>query len=300
MQATTVTAPPAPRLGSALRSLTSRYAILAWTGAAWLVVWFVVPVVWMMWELIGNQEFQDTLSFTGAERTVNLRALRNTFETSAVTTILCLLGGYIVAYFLVNVGPRIRIILMALVLIPYWVSIIIRTYGLIVALGRKGIVNEALIDLGLISEPLRMVFTTNAMYLGLVQILLPYVVLTVYTSLEAIDKNLFTAARSLGAGGWGVFRRVTLPLSLPGVYAGGIIVFIITLGAYVTPALIGGPGDIMIAQLVWINVTEFGAFGTAIVLVMPLIVITMVLFVVFNRFVGVDKMLGAGGARGQR
>ena len=101
-------------------------------------------------------------------------------------------------------------------------------------------------------------------------------VLTVYTSLEAIDKNLFTAARSLGAGGWGVFRRVTLPLSLPGVYAGGIIVFIITLGAYVTPALIGGPGDIMIAQLVWINVTEFGAFGTAIVLILPLIVITMV------------------------
>lgn len=273
---------------------------MAWTGAAWLLVWFVVPVVWMIWELIGNQEFQDTLSFTGAERTVNLRALRNTFETSAVTTLLCLIGGYIVAYFLVNVGPRTRIILMSLVLIPYWVSIIIRTYGLIVALGRKGIVNETLIDIGLINEPLRLMFTTNAMYLGLVQILLPYVVLTVYTSLEAIDKNLFTAARSLGAGGWGVFRRVTLPLSLPGVYAGGIIVFIITLGAYVTPALIGGPGDLMIAQLVWINVTEFGEFGTAIVLVLPIIVITMVLFVVFNRFVGVDKMLGAGGVREQR
>lgn len=297
MAASTAIAQPAPRLSPALRSLTSKYAILAWTGALWLIVWFAVPVLWMIWELAGNQEFQDTFSFSGPERTVNLRALRNTFETAAITTILCLIGGYIVAYFLVNVRPRTRIILLSLVLIPYWVSIIIRSYGLIVALGRKGIVNDTLIDVGLIDEPLRIMFTTNALYLGLVQILLPYVVLTVYASLEAIDKNLFTAARSLGAGGWGVFRRVTLPLSLPGVYAGGIIVFIITLGAYVTPALIGGPGDIMIAQLVWINVTEFGKFGTAIVLVLPLIVITMVLFVVFNRFVGVDKMLGAGGAR---
>ena len=284
----------------ALRSLTSRYAILAWTGALWLIVWFVIPILWMIWDLAANQEFQDTLSFSGSERTVNLRAFRNTFETAAIVTILCLIAGYIVAYFLVSVGPRVRIILMSLVLIPYWVSIIIRTYGLIVTLGRKGFVNETLIEAGLIEEPLRIMFTTNAVYLGMVQVLLPYVVLTVYTSLEAIDNNLFTAARSLGAGGWSVFRKVTLPLSLPGVYAGGIIVFIISLGAYVTPALIGGPGDIMIAQIVWINATEFGQFGTAIVLVLPLIVVTLVLFLVFNRFVGVDRMLGTGGVGEQR
>lgn len=284
----------------ALRSLTSRYAILAWSGALWLIVWFVIPILWMIWDLAGNQEFQDTLSFSGSARTVNLRAFRNTFETAAIVTVLCLVAGYIVAYFLVSVGPRARIILMSLVLIPYWVSIIIRTYGLIVTLGRKGFVNETLIDAGLIEEPLRIMFTTNAVYLGMVQVLLPYVVLTVYTSLEAIDGNLFTAARSLGAGGWNVFHKVTLPLSLPGVYAGGIIVFIISLGAYVTPALIGGPGDIMIAQIVWINATEFGQFGTAIVLVLPLIVVTLALFAVFNRFVGVDRMLGASGTAERR
>lgn len=300
MAASTAAASSTIKRSPALRSLTSRYAILAWSGALWLLVWFVIPILWMIWDLAGNQEFQDTLSFSGSERTVNLRAFRNTFETAAIVTILCLIAGYIVAYFLVSVGPRVRIILMALVLIPYWVSIIIRTYGLIVTLGRKGFVNETLIDAGLIEEPLRIMFTTNAVYLGMVQVLLPYVVLTVYTSLEAIDDNLFTAARSLGAGGWNVFRKVTLPLSLPGVYAGGIIVFIISLGAYVTPALIGGPGDIMIAQVVWINATEFGQFGTAIVLVLPLIVVTLALFVVFNRFVGVDRMLGAGGAAEQR
>lgn len=300
MAASTAAAPSTTRGSPALRSLTSRYAILAWSGALWLVVWFVIPILWMIWDLAANQEFQDTLSFSGSERTVNLRAFRNTFETAAIVTILCLIAGYIVAYFLVSVGPRVRIILMSLVLIPYWVSIIIRTYGLIVTLGRKGFVNETLIDAGLIEEPLRIMFTTNAVYLGMVQVLLPYVVLTVYTSLEAIDGNLFTAARSLGAGGWSVFRKVTLPLSLPGVYAGGIIVFIISLGAYVTPALIGGPGDIMIAQIVWINATEFGQFGTAIVLVLPLIVVTLALFVVFNRFVGVDRMLGTGGTAEQR
>ena len=299
MAASTAAASTAER-SPALRSLTSRYAILAWSGALWLIVWFVIPILWMIWDLAGNQEFQDTLSFSGSERTVNLRAFRNTFETAAIVTVLCLIAGYIVAYFLVSVGPRVRIILMSLVLIPYWVSIIIRTYGLIVTLGRKGFVNETLIDAGLIEEPLRIMFTTNAVYLGMVQVLLPYVVLTVYTSLEAIDDNLFTAARSLGAGGWSVFRKVTLPLSLPGVYAGGIIVFIISLGAYVTPALIGGPGDIMIAQIVWINATEFGQFGTAIVLVLPLIVVTLALFLVFNRFVGVDRMLGAGGAGERR
>ena len=300
MAASTAAASSTIKRSPALRSLTSRYAILAWSGALWLLVWFVIPILWMIWDLAGNQEFQDTLSFSGSERTVNLRAFRNTFETAAIVTILCLIAGYIVAYFLVSVGPRVRIILMALVLIPYWVSIIIRTYGLIVTLGRKGFVNETLIDAGLIEEPLRIMFTTNAVYLGMVQVLLPYVVLTVYTSLDAIDGNLFTAARSLGAGGWNVFRKVTLPLSLPGVYAGGIIVFIISLGAYVTPALIGGPGDIMIAQVVWINATEFGQFGTAIVLVLPLIVVTLALFVVFNRFVGVDRMLGADGAAEQR
>ena len=300
MAASTAAASSTTRRSPALRSLTSRYAILAWSGALWLIVWFVVPILWMIWDLAASQEFQDTLSFSGSERTVNLRAFRNTFETAAIVTILCLIAGYIVAYFLVSVGPRVRIILMSLVLIPYWVSIIIRTYGLIVTLGRKGFVNETLIDAGLIEEPLRIMFTTNAVYLGMVQVLLPYVVLTVYTSLEAIDDNLFTAARSLGAGGWNVFRKVTLPLSLPGVYAGGIIVFIISLGAYVTPALIGGPGDIMIAQIVWINATEFGQFGTAIVLVLPLIVVTLALFVVFNRFVGVDRMLGTGGTAEQR
>ncbi|MCY3616872.1 MAG: ABC transporter permease [Acidimicrobiaceae bacterium] len=300
MAASTAAASSTTRRSPALRSLTSRYAILAWSGALWLIVWFVVPILWMIWDLAASQEFQDTLSFSGSERTVNLRAFRNTFETAAIVTILCLIAGYIVAYFLVSVGPRVRIILMSLVLIPYWVSIIIRTYGLIVTLGRKGFVNETLIDAGLIEEPLRIMFTTNAVYLGMVQVLLPYVVLTVYTSLEAIDDNLFTAARSLGAGGWNVFRKVTLPLSLPGVYAGGIIVFIISLGAYVTPALIGGPGDIMIAQIVWINATEFGQFGTAIVLVLPLIAVTLALFVVFNRFVGVDRMLGTGGTAEQR
>ena len=300
MAASTAAASSTIKRSPALRSLTSRYAILAWSGALWLLVWFVIPILWMIWDLAGNQEFQDTLSFSGSERTVNLRAFRNTFETAAIVTILCLIAGYIVAYFLVSVGPRVRIILMALVLVPYWVSIIIRTYGLIVTLGRKGFVNETLVDAGLIEEPLRIMFTTNAVYLGMVQVLLPYVVLTVYTSLEAIDDNLFTAARSLGAGGWNVFRKVTLPLSLPGVYAGGIIVFIISLGAYVTPALIGGPGDIMIAQVVWINATEFGQFGTAIVLVLPLIVVTLALFVVFNRFVGVDRMLGTGGVAEQR
>ena len=299
MAASTAAASSTTRRSPALRSLTSRYAILAWSGALWLIVWFVIPILWMIWDLAGNQEFQDTLSFSGSARTVNLRAFRNTFETAAIVTILCLVAGYIVSYFLVSVGPRVRIILMSLVLIPYWVSIIIRTYGLIVTLGRKGFVNETLIDAGLIEEPLRIMFTTNAVYLGMVQVLLPYVVLTVYTSLEAIDNNLFTAARSLGAGGWNVFRKVTLPLSLPGVYAGGIIVFIISLGAYVTPALIGGPGDIMIAQIVWINATEFGQFGTAIVLVLPLIVVTLALFVVFNRFVGVDRMLGTGGVTEQ-
>ena len=300
MTAGAAPSPPATRPSAGLRSLTSRYAIFAWTGALWLIVWFVIPILWMVWDLAGNQEFQDTLSFSGPERTVNLRAFRNTFETAAIVTVLCLIAGYVVAYFLVSVGPRVRIILISLVLIPYWVSIIIRTYGLIVTLGRKGFVNETLIGAGLIEEPLRIMFTTNAVYLGMVQVLLPYVVLTVYSSLETIDDDLFTAARSLGASGWGVFRRVTLPLSLPGVYAGGIIVFILSLGAYVTPALIGGPGDIMIAQVVWVNAMEFGKFGTAIVLVLPLIVITVALFAVFNRFVGVDRMLGAGGVAERR
>ena len=271
--------------------LTSKYSILAWTGALWLILWFVVPILWIVWDLAKSSEFQSTLSLTPSARTVYVRVFRNTFETAAVVTVLSLIFGYIVAYYLTTVSPRMRVVMIALVLIPYWVSIIIRTYGLMVTLGRNGIVNNSLIDAGLINDPLRIMFTTKAVYLGMVQVLLPYVVLTVYNSLDAIDRNLLTAARSLGANSWGVFSKVTLPLSLPGVYAGGIIVFILSLGFYVTPALVGGAGDMMLAQLVYLNATQFGKFGAAILLVLPLIVITMFLFVVFNRFISIEGVL---------
>ena len=284
---------PKVRRHGTLKALRSRYSIKAWIGAIWLIVWFVIPILWIVWDLARSAEFQDTLSLTPSARTVYLRVFRNTFETAAIVTILSLIFGYIVAYFLLTVRPRLRFFLIGLVLIPYWVSIIIRTYGFMVTLGRNGIVNSSLINAGLIDDPLRIMFTTKAVYLGMVQVLLPYVVLTVYSSLDAIDKNLLTVARSLGANSWEVFRRVTLPLSLPGVYAGAIIVFILSLGFYVTPALVGGASDMMLAQLVYLNATQYGKFGVAILLVLPLIVLTMIIFVVFNRFIGIDKMLSA-------
>jgi spermidine/putrescine transport system permease protein len=218
--------------------------------------------------------------------TVLIRTIRVALETVA----LCLVLGYIPAYFFYRTRSRVRPFLLLLIMLPFWISFIIRTLSWINILGDTGLINHFLIKSGLISEPLGMLYNEGAVLLGLIQYLLPFMILNVYVSLEAIDKSLAEAARSLGCTEWQAFKEITLPLSLPGVSAGCLLVFVLTSGSYLPPMILGGPGNDMIANLVFKRIigTLDWPFGSAISVI--LLSLLMIIIYTYNRYLGINQL----------
>jgi spermidine/putrescine transport system permease protein len=216
--------------------------------------------------------------------------LIRTIRVALETVVLCLLMGYIPAYFFYRTRSRFRPFLMLLIMLPFWVSFIIRTLSWINILGDTGLINHVLMEMNLIPEPLGMLYNEAAVLLGLIQYLLPFMILNIYVSLEGIDKSLAEAARSLGCTEWQAFKEVTLPLSLPGVSAGCLLVFILTAGTYLPPMILGGPGNDMIGNLIFKRVigTLDWPFGSAIsVVLMGLLV---VIIYTYNRYLGINQL----------
>jgi ABC-type spermidine/putrescine transport system permease subunit I len=217
-----------------------------------------------------------------------LRILWLTIRISLIVTVIALLLGYPVAYLLARIDRARSNLLMILVLVPFWTSILVRTYAWMVLLGRQGIINQLLLALGLIDEPMRLLNTSFAVYVAMVHVLLPFMILPLYGVMRGIDENLLRAAQSLGARPHGVFRQVLLPLSLPGISAGCLLVFILSLGFFITPALLGGPGDLMIAVLIQQQVDLINwPFASA--LAVLLLGAALAIFVVFARALGVER-----------
>ncbi|MGH7156045.1 MAG: ABC transporter permease, partial [Acetobacteraceae bacterium] len=185
------------------------------------------------------------------------RALANTLDISVLSTVLCLLFGYPIAYLMATTSARARRVLMILILIPFWTSILVRTFAWIVILGTHGLVNRALMALGLISSPLKLLFNMTGVQIGMVHVLLPFMVFPLFASMMRIDPNILRVARSLGAAPHRAFLHVFLPLSLPGITAGSVIVFLLAVGFYITPALLGGPGQITLATMIDMEINTF-------------------------------------------
>jgi ABC-type spermidine/putrescine transport system permease subunit I len=221
---------------------------------------------------------------------VYLQVLAATFKVSAVVTIVCLVLGYPLAYVLATRRPRTAQLLMIIVVLPFFTSIIVRTYAWMVLLGRNGIVNQYLMALGLTDKPLPLLYNQAGVVIGMSYVLLPYMVLTVYSVMQGIDPGLVRAAHSLGASRLQAFRRVFLPLSLPGIAGGTLLVFILSLGFFITPALMGGPGDVMIAMLIEreVEITLNWSFASALAVV--LLALTLVGFAGYNRIVRLERM----------
>lgn len=165
--------------------------------------------------------------------------LLNTIRVALETVIICLIMGYIPAYFFYRTESRLKPFLMILVMLPFWISFIIRTLSWINILGDSGLINHLLLKSGLISSPIPMLYNEGAVIMGLIQYLLPFMILNIYVSLDGIDKSLAEAAKSLGCTEWQAFREVTLPLSMPGVSAGCLLVFVLTCGTYLPPMILG-------------------------------------------------------------
>jgi len=198
-----------------------------------------------------------------AQQPVYRSALTNTVVISGSVTLICLICGYPLAYSIAQAGSRLRRLLIFAVLIPFWSSILVRTFAWMVLLQRRGLINDTLMGLGLTDMPITMVHNRIGVLVGMVHILLPFMVLPLYAVMVRIDRTYSQAAASLGASPVRNFYRIYLPLSRPGVVNGVVLVFVMGLGYFITPALLGGAGDAMIAQLIEQQVADFGEWGVA-------------------------------------
>jgi putative spermidine/putrescine transport system permease protein len=225
-----------------------------------------------------------------AEQAVFRNVLGRTLWISGMVTLLCLLLGYPVAFYIARQPPGRASLLLFLVLLPFWTSLLVRTVAWVVLLQREGILNNLLLSLGLVTEPIRMIFNRFAVYVAMVHVLLPFMVLPLYAVMRGIPPSYVRAASSLGARPATAFRRVYLPQTLPGVGAGCLMVFIQALGYYITPALVGGADDQMISYFIAFYASKTVNWGMAAALSIMLLAATLALYAVYNRLVGVEKM----------
>lgn len=272
-------------------------ALLAAPAFALLAAVFLAPLVWFfLHTLVLGQDPAALLDAIGAEATsrVMLVAIVTTFWISALVTAATLIAGYPIAWYLATrTGFRARLVIFA-VIVPYFTSIIVRTYAWMVLLGRDGVINNILRGLGLIRHPLPLLYNKGSIVIGMAYVLLPYMVLTLFAAMRAIDPALLRAARGLGAGPATVFLRVYLPLTRHGIIAGGLIVFILSIGFYITPALLGGPPDVMVAMLIERAVEITLDWRSAAIMSLVLLVVTLVLYGLYVRLGDIGRLIGNG------
>ncbi|MCK6452805.1 MAG: ABC transporter permease [Alphaproteobacteria bacterium] len=270
---------------------------LSLPALALVTVTMILPVGWLFW--LSFLADDGSLSLVHYQRLVEqpsyARIFRTTFEVSALATLICIVLGYPLAYVLSQLPPRVAGVAMIGVLMPFWTSILVRTYAWLVLLQRRGLINTWGMELGLWDEPLALVHDLNGTLIGMVHIMLPFLVLPVYGSMRAIDRDYLKAAANLGAGPARAFRLVFFPLSLPGLMAGAIIVFILCLGFYVTPAVLGGGKVIMVANRIANDIEIFFNWGAASALGVVLLVLTMLVLWAASRLLRLDRILGGHG-----
>jgi putative spermidine/putrescine transport system permease protein len=225
-----------------------------------------------------------------AEQRVFRNVLGRTLWISGVVTLICLLLGYPVALVIARQSPQRAALLLFLVLLPFWTSLLVRTVAWVVLLQKEGVLNSLFLSLGIVDEPLKMIFNRFAVYVAMVHVLLPFMVLPLYSVMRGIPPSYLRAASSLGAPPWTAFRRVYLPQTMPGIAAGCLMVFIQALGYYITPALVGGADDQMISYFIAFYASRTVNWGMAAALSIMLLGATLALYAVYNRLVGVDRM----------
>lgn len=264
------------------------HSVLVFPGLIALVLFFLIPVVLIFQTSFFDPEFTLKHFERLIEREIYIIVFLRTLNVSLIVALLCLIIGYPAAYFILRQPPRRRAVLLFLVLVPLWMSILIRTYAWMVVLGRNGIINSTLLSLGIIDEPAKLLFTTGAVYVAMVQVLLPIMILTCFVSMTEIDWNLIKAARVLGAGPLRAFMLVFLPLSLQGALNGTLIVFILSIGFFITPALIGGRRDAMLTNLIadQIGRANWGFAGAmSILLLLATLVVLFVSGVISKKYI---------------
>ncbi len=260
-----------------------------------LLVLLVVPVGRMLGAGLaaegGPAAFRELVTVP-LYRDVLLRTLR----ISVTVTLACLLLGYPVAYTLATAPRWLAAPLLVLVVVPFWISVLARSFTWLVLLQRNGVVNQLLQAAGLARAPLPLVYNELGVHVGMIHILLPYMILSLYGVMRGIDPSLLRAAANLGATEWQAFRRVYLPLSLPGVAAGSVLLFVLGLGFFITPALLGGGKVTMVAVLIEANVREALNWPLVAALSLGLLAATVLVLLPSSRVLRFERLFGAGAA----
>jgi len=257
----------------------------------YLAVFFIYPLFTFLpisFYFDGAFSFDKYLkAFT---KPVYLRILRTTFEISALTTVIALVLGYPIAYLFTNATGKMKGIITVFIILPFWTSIIVRMYAWMSLLGYNGIFNRLFIAGGIISEPFPMMFNRFGVLVGMVHFMLPYMILSIYAVMSGIPPDYMQAGANLGAPPLRRFIRIYLPLSMPGVGAGCLLVFIISLGFFITPALLGGLKDTMIAQIIEQEMAQTFDWPFAAALSTILIVVTTTLYIIYSRLMSVERI----------
>ena len=281
---------PAPRTTSRWRR--PNFWVLAGVPALlFLLIAFVVPMVAIVQKSFDSPvpgEFYLQL----IQEPIYQRQFIRTVVVSAVVTVLCVLIGYPYAYAMARSGPRLRALLGGLLLVSFWTSLLVRTFAWGVILNDTGLINTFLLDVGVIDQPLHLIRNLFGVFVGMVHIQAPMMILAIFAALRGVKPELELAAQSLGARPVVAFWQITVPLSLPGVAAGAVLVFVLSLGFYLTPQLLGGTGDVMIAQSIVLEVQRYLEPGMGAALGVTLIVLVLVVLGLASRFVGIGKVLG--------
>jgi putative spermidine/putrescine transport system permease protein len=269
-----------------------RFRMLALGLPAFGVIGAIViaPILRVLWLSLLDAGGYISLANYGilVSQGANVTVIMTTLKVSLIVTAVSVLVGYPLTYFLVQIPPRIATLCMIFVVLPYLTSVLVRTYAWMVLLGRHGIINDALIALGITDEPLPLMFNTTATVVGMVHMMLPLLVLPLYGSMRAIDRNCLRAAASLGASPIVAFWKVWFQLSLPGLAAGTFLIFVISLGFFITPTILGGGRVTMIAQQIATAMTTYSGFGVASALGIVLLVVTGAILAVVTRVVRID------------
>jgi putative spermidine/putrescine transport system permease protein len=270
-------------------------AILIVPAIGFLLVGFAVPLVWFFVETlqeIGSLAEMASEAISIISSRAVMSAMFTTNWIALLVTLLTLFAGYPIAYFLAN-SDRLRFTLVLFcIIVPYFTSVIVRTYSWMVLLGRNGIINQVLIGTGIVDAPVALLYNKLGIVIGMTYVLLPYMVLTLYAAMKAIDPSYMRAAHGLGASRTYTFLHVYLPLSAHGVLSGCLIVFILAIGFFITPALMGGPSDVMIAMLIERSVEIMLDWPSAAIMSLLLLAVTLVLYAIYYRVTDVRRMMG--------
>lgn len=259
--------------------------------ALYLLVFFAVPLVDVAIMSVteprpGLGNYEKVL--TG---TLYRKVFVNTFLTALLVTVCCLLVGYPLAYLMSNTTPRRAMLILLLITMSFWTSFLVRTYAWMVLLGNNGPVIW-LMQIAGIDQPPALLFTRFSSTVAMVHILAPYMIMNIYSVMQKIDRSLILSAESMGARGWSLFRHVYLPLTAPGIANGSVLVFVICLGFYVTPVLLGSPREQMVAGLIGNQIEQFLAFGPGSAMAVVLLVLTLVILAIYHRRFGLDRLWG--------